>query len=308
MSTLTKDITGNISFFVNLAEYYWMEVTPECLKYSENIDCRFYECLDKRYPCHKEHMGMENPYKHCKEDVAVAKTLNDVIYLMGGENNKRFGVRTGPGDDNGVINYVTPKCLKHSENVNCKFYKCLDERFPCHPETKKQHTSYRQCRRALNVAKTLNDVGKIWINSIIGCFMNELTDMYKSDTLDCNSILEKTLAIQHTCYMKNDFCEVGWDNREGLWQIFKRPIEKSKSQHYKALWENIETEEHEVRQGGGEEEEKEEEERNRKGGGGGGGGGEEEGEEEERNSKGGEEEEEEEVEVKKNKKKKKKKK
>ncbi|XP_029651305.1 uncharacterized protein LOC115224535 [Octopus sinensis] len=134
---------------------------------------------------------------------------------------------------------VTPKCLKHSENVNCKFYKCLDERFPCHPERKKQDTSYRQCRRALNVAKTLNDIGKIWINSIIGCFMNELTDMYKSDTLDCNSILEKTLAIQHTCYMKNDFCEVGWDNREGLWQIFKRPIEKSKSQHYKALWENI---------------------------------------------------------------------
>ncbi|XP_036369332.1 uncharacterized protein LOC118767950 [Octopus sinensis] len=135
------------------------EVTPECLKYSENIDCRFYECLDKRYPCHKEHMGMENPYKHCKEDVAVAKTLNDV--------------------------------------------------------------------------------GKIWMDSIIKCFMTKMAEIYKAETIDCTTVVDKVKDIQRHCYISNDFCGVGWDNRHVLWKMFERKVTETKQEYYIQLWKNL---------------------------------------------------------------------
>ncbi|XP_014784336.1 uncharacterized protein LOC106879340 [Octopus bimaculoides] len=100
-------------------------------------------------------------------------------------------------------------------------------------------SSYMHCEAAMEVSKTLTDIGKIWINSLVACFMKEMTELYKAETLDCNSVFGKAKNIQQHCYTSNDFCGVGWDNREALWKIFQRPMNETKSDYYMMLWKNL---------------------------------------------------------------------
>eukprot|EP00106_Octopus_bimaculoides_P012672 XP_014780114.1 PREDICTED: uncharacterized protein LOC106876188 [Octopus bimaculoides] len=129
-------------------------------------------------------------------------------------------------------NEITDKCLQYSKDLDCRFYDCLHGRFPC-GGPKKKNRPRAHCVRSKEKAHKLTDVGKIWINSIIKCFMKEVTLIYKRPSLDCNDVDTLILGTQHKCYTANDFCNVGWEHRRELWKIFSVPMSTSKSHYYK---------------------------------------------------------------------------
>ncbi|XP_036369331.1 uncharacterized protein LOC118767949 [Octopus sinensis] len=127
---------------------------------------------------------------------------------------------------------VTKECLQYSKDLDCRFYECLEERFPCgHGVQKGQSRAH--CVKINERANKLTEVGKIWINSITKCFVKEATKIYQRPSIDCKEANKIVLDIQQKCYTDNDFCNVGWKHRNDLWRIFSKPITTAKTQYYK---------------------------------------------------------------------------
>ncbi|XP_052832759.1 uncharacterized protein LOC128250814 [Octopus bimaculoides] len=133
---------------------------------------------------------------------------------------------------------VTKQCLRFSRNLDCRFYNCLNARFPCGAEHLPRNNPRVHCLKAKRTYR-LNDVGMIWIKSIMNCVVGQLTKIYRSQLVNCNIIRRNIFRIQKSCYTANDFCEVGWKHRAELWNMFKEPITRTKSDHYKRLWLNL---------------------------------------------------------------------
>uniref|UniRef100_A0A0L8GL32 Uncharacterized protein n=1 Tax=Octopus bimaculoides TaxID=37653 RepID=A0A0L8GL32_OCTBM len=127
---------------------------------------------------------------------------------------------------------ITDKCLQYSKDYDCRFYDCLNQRFPC-GESSRKGKARAHCVKSKERAHKLTDVGKIWINNIIKCFVKEMTEVYKRPSLDCTKGNAMVMGIQQRCYTSNDFCNVGWEHRKELWNIFNEPITSSKSHFYK---------------------------------------------------------------------------
>ncbi|CAI9741004.1 XP_036369325.1uncharacterized protein LOC118767948 [Octopus vulgaris] len=129
---------------------------------------------------------------------------------------------------------VTKECLRYSKDLDCRFYDCLNQRFPC-GETQEKNKSRAHCLKTKQNSVPVAEVGKIWMNSIIRCFIDDLTKIYQRPSLDCKEANKIVLDIQRKCYTDNDFCNVGWDHRKEMWQLFNEPITTAKTHYYKIL-------------------------------------------------------------------------
>ncbi|CAI9729186.1 XP_029640870.1uncharacterized protein LOC115215717 [Octopus vulgaris] len=115
---------------------------------------------------------------------------------------------------------IDSKCLLKSATGDCTYYTCINDRYPCGSEGFAIRFGLYYCMRMRNKINSLNAAGRVWANSTLRCQSEALNPLYQSSSQSCKSISDAGFDAMHRCFIENNFCDINWDNRDAIWDIF----------------------------------------------------------------------------------------
>lgn len=115
---------------------------------------------------------------------------------------------------------VLSDCLQQSTNGDCNFYTCIENRFPCGRDGYASRFGRYYCQRIKNNINSLNAGGRVWANATLKCQTQALKTLYQSAAQSCRAIYNAGFDAMHQCFIENKFCDINWDNRDAIWEIF----------------------------------------------------------------------------------------
>ena len=62
--------------------------------------------------------------------------------------------------------------------------------------------------------------GRVWANATLKCQTEALNTLYQSAAQSCRGIYNAGFDAMHRCFIENKFCDINWDNRDAIWEIF----------------------------------------------------------------------------------------
>lgn len=62
--------------------------------------------------------------------------------------------------------------------------------------------------------------GRVWANATLKCQTQALKTLYQSAAQSCRAIYNAGFDAMHQCFIENKFCDINWDNRDAIWEIF----------------------------------------------------------------------------------------
>jgi len=145
--------------------------------------------------------------------VIVSLVSNGIDGWMFGEN------RIDPHQE------ISQECLNHAAWGTCRFYECLEERFPCGHRGYAYRVGLHFCRKITSKYDQLNESGLRWINGTARCLTEKLSPLYSSPFLRCGDIRDTGASAMVECNERvetdgSDFCWFVRENAEFYREVF----------------------------------------------------------------------------------------
>ncbi|GAB1608148.1 uncharacterized protein LOC115215717 [Argonauta hians] len=134
---------------------------------------------------------------------------------------------------------ITDECLQFAETGDCRIYHCVEQRFPCGRKGYAHNIGMFYCPRVEGFRKNFDDKGREWLESTNRCQIQAMKAVYQMKGASCDQISAEAFKIQEKCYVNNDFCDIGWSNRQALWDMYKPSDLLPASPHFSGLWKNV---------------------------------------------------------------------
>lgn len=134
---------------------------------------------------------------------------------------------------------VLSVCLQQSNSGDCSFYTCLENRFPCERDGYALRFGRYYCQRIRNNINSLNPSGRIWANATLKCQTKALSSVYQAPAQSCKAIYNAGFDAMHQCFIENKFCDINWDNRDAIWEIFDATDLNPSSTAARKMWAQV---------------------------------------------------------------------
>ncbi|XP_036369316.1 uncharacterized protein LOC118767942 [Octopus sinensis] len=115
---------------------------------------------------------------------------------------------------------ISGKCLNYIEKLDCNFYNCLEERFPCGPTGFSLGASLIYCKRSEGFKSHLSMEARQNYVTLRHCLLMSAEIVYKLNSTTCANIAKKLYDAYVPCFYESNICKIGWENRDVYHDVF----------------------------------------------------------------------------------------
>ncbi len=109
------------------------------------------------------------------------------------------------------------RCREYADD--CEYYSCVSEAKHCGDESYPISFGKRYCLRYESRMDHFTENGKIWINEVKKCLIDEMAKF--EEDLTCSQLRKRAFKSHVPCYVKSGFCELSfYDKRMAIKTIW----------------------------------------------------------------------------------------